>query len=168
MESYEIPAREPDSLNNLLVNPEIKNYLAEAARWARFIGIVGYVFTGLLVVGSFFVGAFMNFMANRAPATEGPNPFSSGVFSVVMGAYFLVIALIYYFPSRYLHQFGVKTLKALHHHEQISFTQAFSRLKSFFKFFGVFTLVVLVLYGLGLLFLLVFGTMMGNAGQGNI
>jgi len=166
MEPHEIPAREPDPLNNLLVNPEIKNYLSEAARWARFIGIVGYVFTGLLTVGSFFVGAFMNHMAKNAPANGGQNPFASGVFSVVMGAYFLVIALIYYFPSRYLHQFGVNTLNALHNHEQISFTQAFSRLKSFFKFFGVFTLVVLVLYGVSLLFLLVFGTLFGNAGQG--
>ena len=166
METYEITTSQSDPLNNLSVNLEIKNYLAEAARWARFIGIVGYVFTGLLVVGAFFVGAFMNFMAEKAPQDGGPNPFASGVFSVVMGAYFLVIALIYYFPSRYLHQFGVNTIKALHHHEQISFTQAFSRLKSFFKFFGVFTLVVLVLYGLGLLFLLVFGTMMENAGQG--
>ena len=163
MENHEIPAREPDPLNKLSVDPEIKNYLAEAARWARFIGIVGYVFVGLLVIGAFFAGAFMNFMAQKAPQQTGENPFSSGVFSIVMGVYFLLIALIYYFPSRYLHQFGVNTLRALHQHEQISFTQGFSRLKSFFKFFGVFTLVVLVFYGLGLLFLLIFGTMMGNA-----
>ena len=167
MENHEIPAREPDPLNNLTVDPEIKNYLSETARWARFMGIVGYVFTGLLVIGAFFAGAFMNFMAKNAPDNGGPNPFSSGVFSIVMGAYFFLIALIYYFPSRYLHQFGVNTLNALHHNEQISFTQAFSRLKSFFKFFGVFTLIVLVLYGLGLLFFLVFGTMMGNSAQGN-
>ena len=166
METLQNLADQPGPPDNLLVNPEIKNYLAEAARWARFIGIVGYVFTGLLVVGAFFVGAFMNFIAKNAPADASNAPFNSGVFSVVMGIYFLLIALIYYFPSRYLHQFGVNTLKALHQHEQISFTQAFSRLKSFFKFFGVFTLIVLVLYGVGLLFLLVFGTMMGNSTQG--
>ena len=52
--------------------------------------------------------------------------------------------------------------------QQISFNLAFSRLKSFFKFFGVFTLIVLVLYGMGLLFFFVFGVFMGNVGQGNV
>src|SRR6478735_2092074 len=166
MENYETPVISPDPLNNLTVEPEIKNYLLEAAKWARFMGIVGYVFVGLLVIGAFFVGAFMRFLAKTSPAEAANNPANSGVFAIVMGAYFIIIALIYYFPSRYLHQFGVNTILALRHNEQISFTQAFSRLISFFKFFGILTLIVLVFYGIWLVFFLVFGTMMSNAGHG--
>ncbi len=160
MENPEIPARTPDPLNDLTVNPDIKNYLAETAKWAKFMGIVGYVFVGLLVVGAFFVGAFMNFITRNAPNAD--TPFNSAAFSIAMGAYFLVIALIYYFPSRYLHQFGVNTQQALRRNEQFSFTQAFSRLKSFFKFFGVLTLVVLVLYGLAMVFLIIAGVFIGG------
>lgn len=162
MENYEQPVTAPDPLNNLAVNPEIKNYLIEAAKWARFMGLVGYVFVGLLVVGAFSVSAFMNFVSKRSPTGLAENPAASTAFTVAMGAYFLVIALVYYFPSRYLHQFGVKTILALRHNEQISFTHAFSQLKSFFKFFGILTLIVLVFYGLGLLFLIVFGVFMAN------
>ena len=168
MENPELTSFAPEPENNLLVNPEIKNYLLEAAKWARFMGLVGYVFVGFLALGAIFASTFMHFMTRNLAQEITNNPFSSGVFTVVMGAYFLLIALIYYFPSRYLHQFGVKTLHALHHHQQISFNQAFSRLKSFFKFFGVFTLIVLVLYGMGLLFFFVFGVFMGNVGQGNV
>lgn len=153
--------------DNLLVNPEIKNYLLEAAKWARFMGLIGYVFVGFLALVAIFAGTFMNYMVRHTPAAATNSPVGSGVFTIAMGGYFLLIALLYYFPSRYLHQFGVKTLVALHQNQQISFTQAFSRLKSFFKFFGVLTLVILVLYGLGLLFFLVFGFLTGNAGQGN-
>ena len=166
METWENPSDQPVAGASLPLDPETKNYLFEAAKWAKFMGIVGYVFIGFMVLGAFFIGTFMSFLTRNATPQTTDSPFNSGMFSIVMGVYFLLIALLYYFPTRYLHQFGVKTQLALRTHEQFDFSEAFSKLKSFFKFFGILTIIMLVLYGAALLFMVVFGALMGNATQG--
>ncbi|MBK0401673.1 hypothetical protein I5M27_01670 [Adhaeribacter sp. BT258] len=162
MENYETAAATPLPEETLQVNAPIKNYLSESAKWARFLGIVGFTFVGFMVVGAFFMGTFMNFLGRNQTYEAGDNPFASGAASLAMAGYILLLALLYFFPSLYLYQFGTKTQNALRRNEQFDLTAAFSRLKSFFKFFGILTAVFLVLYGAGLLMMLVFGAFMNG------
>jgi hypothetical protein len=118
---------------------------------------VGFVVVGCLVIGAFFAGTFLNYMNRQQMNGNAENPYNSSAFSIGMAIYFLLIALLYFFPSLYLFQFANKTRLALHNNEQIDFTAAFSRLKSFFKFFGILTAVILVLYGGAMIMLMVFG-----------
>ncbi|MFC5269303.1 hypothetical protein [Adhaeribacter terreus] len=162
MENYEMASENPLHEETLQVNAQIKNYLSESAKWAKFLGIVGFVLIGFMVVGAFFIGTFMNFMGRNQMPENGENPFASGAFSIAMGAYILLIALLYFFPSLYLYQFGTKTQNALRNNVQFDFTAAFGRLKSFLKFFGILTAVFLVFYVAIFLMMLVFGVFMSG------
>ena len=162
MENYDTTTATPLPEETLQLNAPIKNYLSEAAKWARFLGIVGFVFVGFMVIGAVFMGTFMNFMGRSQMPESGDNPFASGAASLAMAGYILLLALLYFFPSLYLYQFGLKTQNALRQNEQFDLTAAFARLKSFFKFFGILTAIILVLYGAGLLMMLVFGAFMNR------
>jgi len=163
MENFDEYSETPAPAETLTVNPEIKNHLSEAAKWAKFLGIVGFVLVGFMVIAAFFAGTFFSFIGRNQTYQNGVNPFESGAFSVAMAVYFLLIALLYFFPSLYMYQFGAKTQNALRNNDQFDFTAAFSRLKSFLKFFGILTAIFLVLYGAAVIMMLVFGAFLGTS-----
>ena len=164
MENFDNDSETSIPAETLHVDPKIKNYLSESAKWAKFLGIVGFILVGFLVLGAFFAGAFINFMNLNERNGSGENPLNSGAFSIGMAIYFLLIALLYFFPSLYLYQFGTKTRQALYNNEQPDFQMAFSRLKSFFKFFGILTAVMLVMYAVAMIMMLIFGAFFGKTG----
>jgi hypothetical protein len=135
-----------------------KEFLNTAAYWARFLGIVGYVVTGFIVLAALF---FMFGMSSFMSALGDAN--SAGALSLFAGAgtsvgilYFLVAAL-YFFMSRYLYNFGVNTKRAMATGDSNNLTAGLENLKSYFKLFGILTAVFLALYGIILLFAIVAG-----------
>jgi len=132
----------------VIISAEIKNYLSETAKWGRFLGIMGFIAVGLMVIFGLFFGTFMSRF--QPAGLDRPNPMS-GAGGVVMAIYFMLIGLLYFFPSLYLYQFAVKTKNALQHNDALDYSMAFSRLKSFFKFWGIFTIVALSFYVLALI-----------------
>jgi len=133
--------------SGLNINPEIKHYLRETAGWGKFLGILGFVFIGLMLLGLFgFSIFFSNSFQNGAyPYGAGPN------MGILMGIYFLFFAALYFFPSWYIYQFATKTKTALLYNQETDLIRAFSRLKSFFKFWGILTIIFMAFYGLALL-----------------
>lgn len=68
----------------------------------------------------------------------------------VLGLAYLVLAGVYYIPVTYLYRFSVQMNLAIKRHDEILYTSGFANLKSLFKFFGIFTIVLLVIYALAL------------------
>src|SRR5690606_9055504 len=91
---------------------------------------------------------------------ELPYPGAGGLVGGAIGVIYILLGLLYYFPARYLYGFSVSTREAIDHHDQESMVNAFSKLKSFFKFWGIFAVVVLVFYAL----IFVFAFFAGFAG----
>ena len=69
----------------------------------------------------------------------------------LIGAIYLAMGLLYYFPSKYLYDFSVFIKQALEIKDQESLTYAFSRLKSLYRFWGILVVIMLVFYGIILL-----------------
>ena len=65
-----------------------------------------------------------------------------------MGFTYLLMALLYYFPTRYLYNFAVKMKLAIQNSQQNNLEDGFENLKSLFKFSGIFMIVILSIYGL--------------------
>lgn len=126
-------------------------FLNESAKWSKLLAIVGFVGIGLMVLFSllFIIGisAFDQF-TERA---NSPFPMS------LLGVVYLIIAAVYFFPVYYLYQFAVKTKAALHTKNTQMLTDGFENLKSHYKFLGIFTLVILSLYGLIFIFAIIAG-----------
>lgn len=124
------------------VNGEIKNYLLETSKWGKFLAIVGYVGMGFLVLLG--LGVIVGFSIQGSLANVG---FPAGLIGIV----YILLAVIYYFPVNYLYRFSVQMKQGLSLNNELSATSGFENLKSLFKFMGIFTIVVLSIYVIGLI-----------------
>ena len=80
----------------------------------------------------------------------------AGMTGIIMVVY-LLIALIYFFFSLYLYQFGSRIKKGIVFTDPLHITSALGKLKSFFKLWGIITIVVLALYALVLIIAVIAG-----------
>lgn len=134
-----------DLLNNdLQVSAASQNFLNEAAKWGKFLAIVGFIFCGIMIVVAFFIPTL--FMT-LPPYNQLSGSFSSGVSAGITVVY-LVLALILFFPCLYLFRFSVKMKLALSSVSQENFDISLQNLKSLLKFYGIFTIVMLSFYAL--------------------
>jgi hypothetical protein len=136
--------------NTSFVTAEMSSYLMEAAKWGKFLAIMGYIGIGLVVllgIGVTFMGSFSS---ELFPGMGGMNMGAFGLIYLALGAF-------YFFPVYYLHQFAVRIKQGLNSQDPQSMTTGFENLKSLFKFMGIFSIVILSIYGLIFLIAIVAG-----------
>ena len=118
--------------DQLKINNSIKENLITAAKWARFLAIIGFVFTGFMGIASLFV--LVTAMA-------------SGIGMLMfMAVVYIGLTVVMIFPALYLIRFAGSTEKGLSSNKQGEFDYGIQNLKSLFKFTGIYTIVVIVLY----------------------
>lgn len=122
------------------VNHEIKLYLSETAKWGNILAIIGYVAMGMMALASLVMIVVFSFID-----LETPFPIW------ILGIVYLLLAGVYYIPVTYLYRFSDQIKLAVHRNDEKLYTTGFANLKSLFKFFGIFTLVLLGLYVLVLI-----------------
>ena len=108
------------------------------AYWAKLFGILGFICSALMVILAivmFFLGG--NLMSELA----------NGV-GAMAGFLYIIIAIIYFFPSKYIYGFSNQCRLALNTNSQASISAAFDNLASVFTFWGVFTVITLSIYAL--------------------
>ncbi len=76
------------SIFELQLDPQSFTYFREAAKWARFIAIIGFIFCGLMVLVGLFAGSMMATMMGSA--FGGYSAIGGGVFTVI----YLLFALL--------------------------------------------------------------------------
>ncbi len=134
-----------DLLNNdLQVSPGGLSYLTESARWGKFLAIMGFILCGFMSLLAFFIPALFT---QIPPYNSMSTSMSSGV-KVGMTIVYLFLALMMFFPCFYLYKFSVKMQSAVKAVSQENFDESLMNLKSMFKFYGVFTIIILSLYAL--------------------
>lgn len=118
--------------DQLKINNSIKENLITAAKWARFLSIIGFVFTGFMGIASLFL--LVTAMA-------------SGIGMLMfMAVVYIGLTVVMIFPALYLIRFAGSTEKGLNSNKQGEFDYGIQNLKSLFKFTGIYTIVVIVLY----------------------
>ena len=131
------------SLFSLSIDPVTKAHLSEAARWARFLAIVGMIFLVLMIVmGLFGTAMFLSTSSRMENEYGGMGPYSSGIFAT----YIVIIAVIYFFPLLFTLRFANNIRTALHANDQQALNSAFQNLKACFRFLGILTIVGLVFF----------------------
>ncbi|KAA5542943.1 DUF5362 family protein [Adhaeribacter rhizoryzae] len=141
--------------NALIINSEMKNHLLATAQWGRFLAIAGFLLIGLMVVGAFTIGKIMTTMMTTMVNADDSGPFNYGRMGIIPTIYLLLIALLYFFPTFYLYQFSSRIKSALYHNQEVDLAFAFSRLKSFFKFWGILFIIILGFYAFGFIAMLI-------------
>jgi hypothetical protein len=140
MDEIEINATAiPDEPTGLLLLQDGQFYLEQAGKWARFLGIMGFIGSGIIAIVGFFFGTIMTVLS-RYQATHMPK-----IFGGALGFVYILIAVLYFFISLYLYQFGTRIKTAIDTANPIELSLASGKLKSFFKLLGIVTIVILSL-----------------------
>jgi hypothetical protein len=121
--------------SELIITDPIRGFLAESARWGKFIAIIGFVFIGLAAIMMLFGGGAM-----IAGGMAGMGGVAMLVYIIVLG-----ISVI---PIVYLYHFATKMQVALRDDDQMYLRDAFENHKSMFKFYGIFMAIILGIYAL--------------------
>ena len=137
------------SLFTLSIDPVTKAHLSEAAKWARFLAIVGMIFLALIIVFGVF-GSTMLFssIGGFEGDATGMAAYGSGIFA----GYMIVIALIYFFPLLFTLRFENNVRTALNTNNQQALNTGFQNLKACFRFIGILTIIGLVFMAIAVLF----------------
>ena len=124
--------------NGISINGQSHTHLLEIAKWARFLSILGFFLMGLVIV-------CLLYMLVIRGSVFGAETFQ---FFITFG----IILLLYFFPTFKLFNFSVNALQALNMGSDQQLSTAFGELKSLFRFVGVSTMVILIIYCSALLF----------------
>lgn len=145
---------EPIENNTSLIHEETKGllllqdaqiYLREAGKWAKFLGILGYVLTAIILlagVGVTFVGSSIN------TTSASVLPFGIGPF---LGIMYIIAGIFYFVFSNYLYKFGKGAINGVEFQDAIQISVGLGKLKSLFKFWGILTIIMLAIYALALI-----------------
>ena len=136
-----------------------KSYLMEIAKWSKFFGIVGFVFVGIIAIFSIFAGTIFSTIGSMNPAFEeaGIDPFAGAAAGAGFTITYLLFALLYFFPSLYIFRASKAMKLGLKNNDNEQLEEGFKNLKSTFKFWGVFTAIIVAIYGI----IFVFGMLGG-------
>jgi hypothetical protein len=133
------------SLFGLGIDNISKSHLSEAAKWARFLAICGFVFLGLMVVyGIFMSFVFANMMGTMS---KYDSTYSTNSLKSIMGAgmiiFYIVCAVIAFFPYYFLLRFANKMKAALVSNDQDSLNGSFQNLKILYRYMGILMIISL-------------------------
>jgi hypothetical protein len=141
--------KQTENFENQLTTAAV-GFLQESAKWSKFMAIIGFIGIGLMVLVSLFMA--IGFSAMGA-STMPELPFSMSIFSII----YVLFAAIYFFPVYYLYQYATKTSAALHSKNKQLLADGLENLKSHHKFLGIFTLIIISIYGLIFVFAILGG-----------
>jgi hypothetical protein len=131
---------QPPNLFDLQIDGQSSQFLLETARWAKFLSIVGFVMSALLILFGLSARSIIALMVSSQWGE------SAGIASVFFSIVFVIIALLYFFPCFYLFNFSSKMQLALRTNDQVHLNGSFKNLKSCMRFVGIFTIVMLSFY----------------------
>ena len=113
-------------------------YLKEASPWLRFVGILGFIGCGALVlfgvifgIGSIAFSAFFGEFGNV--------PFW------LLAFLYAAMGVLLFFPARFTYDFGARIRKYQFSNSDEDMEQAFKNNKSLWKFYGILCIVYLAL-----------------------
>lgn len=130
--------------NDLTLNAVGQDALLSAAKWGKFLAIVGFIFCALMVV----VGLYLSSLGSVYGSYAYINP-------VFIAVFYIVFAIILVFPCLYLLKFSNKMQEAIRTTSQESLDTSLINLKAMFKFYGIITIVVLGIYALAIIFIII-------------
>jgi hypothetical protein len=144
MNEHLTPSADPSAISFPELTPESAAYLLKAAKWGKFLAILGFIATAFLVIA----GIAMGFIMNRVSEEMMPQPIQFP--PAVLSVFYIIFAGIYIVPVIYLNSFCNQAIRAIHRSDTPTLTMAFKNLKNLFVFLGILTIVVLVLYMLAI------------------
>ncbi|MNJ95193.1 hypothetical protein D3C87_129000 [compost metagenome] len=132
---------------------QAQGFYREAAKWATFLSIVGFIGTAFMVIAALFMFA----MGSTFGSSMGDSPLAGMLSGGLLGGSYLFFAILNFFAAYYLFKFASKTKQAFANNDGAALTESFENLKSYYKFTGIFVIVIIALYILAIIGAIVVG-----------
>lgn len=132
------------------ISEAILTVMRQTRPWATFLGILGFVGCGFMVLGGIFMMAVGSFdKTGKLPGAA-------------LGLVYIVMAGLYVYPSLCLVRYGSRINSFLANPDQDSLVLALGEQKSFWRFAGILAIVMIVLYGLLIVGAMIAGVFMAS------
>jgi hypothetical protein len=142
------PQSQDPGLFGLSIDTTGREHLVEAAKWARFLAIVGFVFIALFAVFAIAGGSYIaNMFSRTSQLNEVGAGFTTGM-TIGIIVYYLCIALLVFFAYLFLYRFAVNMRMALHGNNQELLNRSFQNLKILYRYWGILTVIGLIFFAL--------------------
>jgi len=152
--TYENAELTPNNNVNVL-GPVAISYLLKAAKWAKFLSIIGFIVSGILAIAALSIGSVLNVLTSLNPmGSILPSAIGSSIAIIYLG-----IAAVIFTLHLFLYQFASRTQKALDFNDSALMDGGIHRLQSYFKMLGIIMIIYLTFLVLGILALIKFMSM---------
>lgn len=133
--------------NPLLINPETQTQFKDLTKWAKYLAILGFVLSGILVFNLLYTIILSNYKGKY---------FGDGLISYI-GIFNIINSLetagLFYLMSLYLFRFAVNLLEAIISNDQHLFNFSFRCLKSCFCCTIIYFVIYILQYIFGVFFI---------------
>lgn len=134
----------------LNVNENAALYLFRSAQWSKFFAVLGFIGSGMLILGTIFMSIiFPVFFKGMSAGPHGAGIMPSlmaGPLMFVLGVVYVIFAVVYFIVSLKLYRFAEKGVMALKTNDDELLEISFKNLNSFLKIMGIVTIIALSLY----------------------
>jgi hypothetical protein len=137
---YKSPDAEAGTINplsNRVLTEDMLYYLKAASPWLRFLGIVGFIYLGFLLL------IFLTFIILGSQTVFSDVPFMAGAGAVAVMVYALILLAVSFFPVLFMFRFGKKIKSYLYSGDNTDLEAAFKNNKSLWTFIGILTIISL-------------------------
>jgi hypothetical protein len=133
------------------IGQESLGYLNTTRKWTMFFAILGLIFLGIMLIVGLLAGSFISAFTSKMSGMEGMNGMegakaAGGFASIFIFIFLLIFAVIYFFPLLYLFRFSRHTKNAVANLDANELQLGLKNLKSFWKYLGILTIIMLVIY----------------------
>ncbi len=132
-----------------------KAYLLETTRWTKFLAILGFISIGFILL--FAIG-----LLGGSDSTYSANGIFATLGKVGFFIYFLVIAVVYFFPAYFLMKFSSSMKLGIQTNNIENVTEGFRHQKNLFKYMGILAIVGIAL----VLVIFIFAGVLASTGRG--
>ncbi len=136
-----------ESLFALEFDQQAASYITESAKWSRFLAIVWFILCGLFILFALFAGSLIASLYNNT-LYGGAGAGLGGMMVVI----YLIFAAIQVIPNIFRYQFATKALRAIRTNDQALLNESLGKLKTYNKYWGILTIIILSIYVLIFLF----------------
>ena len=120
----------------LVITEAGKKDLLTTAKWSKFYAVLSFIGVAICVLMGILLLVSGHFMAQIQPDL-------SDAMLAPLGLVYIILGGILVMPALYLLQFSQKTEQAIAESNTEMMEQALNRMKSYWKFMGIFTIVML-------------------------
>lgn len=146
-----------NEFEHLSISAQSESYLMATAKWSKFLAIFSFVMIGLMIIFGVGFAGLSGVMSEYQQPSLAP---VAGMMSFIW-IFYLLMGLLYFFPTYFLLLFANKTKQAIVDKNQALLDEGFRNMKRLAKFVGIMTIVFISIYPIAI-YLFVIGDFMNS------